>query len=543
MKQARELAVMDIETDPFKVGRKPEPFLIGVLCRRGYACFESIKEAAEYIKRNKFLCYAHNGGRFDFEYLLNFMEPGPIKLINGRLSEFRFGNSIMRDSMNIFPMALKNYQKDEIDYEKFERDKRAEYMDEIKKYLFHDCLYLLELIEKFHEHYGKRISLASSAKAFWENLSGYEIKWSSFGVAAGFYDRFHPFYFGGRVECLRPGIYEGPVKVFDINSAYPFAMTHKHPWGQNPVHRSTLPSSNLHRCFINCEAPSLGYWPVRNEKSGAIEFPRDGERRAFNVCGWEFIQALTLNPSMVVKVTDCYEFQEEIDFTEYIMHFYNMKKNSEKGSFEYLMAKLFMNGLYGKLAADSRNYKAYTMIEPEKIGVYESESSYRLAAIKYPMAIMQRDLTEDEMRFYHLPCAASITSFVRAMSLPLLFPGGKSFGPDEGPFYIDTDGIQAEELNVPISKELGDFNIEFECDKQAYAGKKLYALIDSKKYGVVDGKEVGCKIASKGVRLTAREIFEIAAGKVIAYTNPVPSVRWKKQPKTPFLTRKVRRTS
>jgi hypothetical protein len=67
---------------------------------------------------------------------------------------------------------------------------------------------------------------------------------------------------------------------------------------------------------------------------------------------------------------------------------------------------------------------------------------------------------------------------------------------------------------LEVSKQLGMFDIEAECDGGGIAGKKLYAF--HKTSG-------GWKTASKGVRLTPEEILDVARGGIVTYEPDVPT--------------------
>ena len=78
--------------------------------------------------------------------------------------------------------------------------------------------------------------------------------------------------------------------------------------------------------------------------------------------------------------------------------------------------------------------------------------------------------------------------------------------------YCDTDSIAAGKNQIFRGPELGQWETEGEFVQAAIAGKKLYAFEYDPKSRPKNrnGKEIRYKIASKGVRLSAMEIFEIA---------------------------------
>lgn len=109
----RPIWTADCETDPFKRGRIPKPFLWGVY--DGTAChlFERTEDFINFVQDKKVILYAHNGGKFDWHFILDYLEPfTPINIINGRIAKFKIGVCEFRDSYNILPIPLAAYQKE-----------------------------------------------------------------------------------------------------------------------------------------------------------------------------------------------------------------------------------------------------------------------------------------------------------------------------------------------------------------------------------------------------------------------------------------------
>jgi hypothetical protein len=524
----RVLAVLDLETDPFKFGRVPEPFLCGLKWKDNYKTFLNISDAISFLKQHNFICYAHNGGKFDYMFFLKYLESGSkLKLINGRLSEFPLGKSLMRDSFCRYPMALKTHRKTEIEYWKMEKVHRGGHWDEINAYLREDCESLYELMSYAHEHYGTGLTIAGSAMKFWQAQSGVKACRSN----AVFYKDFEPFYFGGRVECYQYGVFNKKIKSFDINSAYPFAMIHPHPWGLKYSVDNHLPKSGLHRCLICVEAPSLGYWPVP-AKLGGTEFPSDGLTRIFNISSWEYQTVMEFHPELKHKIVRVFQFEEQIEFQKYVDHFYRLKAKAAKNSPEYLFAKLMMNSLYGKFGADPSEYRDYMIVPPEETEYWEACTKYERLKPIHPWMLMDAPLTEEAQHYYNVATAASITGFPRAqVLLHLVKTFGRKFYENRNLYHVDTDGIQSTRLNCEIGKSLGQWNIEFEGNRAGYIAPKTYVLQSG----------VNFKFACKGVRLSPQQLFKISenAETSLTWKNPAPTMSVKGGIR--FIKRKIQR--
>ena len=523
----REIWVADCETDPFKKGRIPAPFIWGCFNGDDYFEFTSTDAFLEFITARDCIVYAHNGGKFDWHYCLHQLEPfSDLMVIAGRLAKFQIGKAEFRDSYNILPMPLSAWQKDEFDYSLMEPDVRhkPDNWAKIRRYLRHDCEYLYQMITEYIDRYGLNITQASSAMKVWQKISGMKAP----NTPQSFYEFFSPYYYGGRVECFESGIIERPFKVIDINSAYPFAMKHHHPWGDNYVISDKLPNSRAYteRSFIHVRGRSLGALPYRT-KTG-LDFPNDALQREYFVTGWEFLAAVETRTLVDWELISCITFNDSIVFDDYVDEFYKMKDeakaNGDKAS--YIFAKLFLNSLYGKFAANPDKYHEYTVVKPRYIEAAECDG-YDFCAELAEWALMSRPLGDEKARYYNVATAASITGFVRAYLW-------RAINDCKGVMYCDTDSIACDDtggLSLDPSK-LGAWDIESECTFGAIAGKKLYAFRD------IHDK---WKTASKGVRLQPEEIVRVAAGETIAFTPESPSYSLKRG--IGFITRKISKSA
>ncbi len=439
-------------------------------------------------------------------------------------------------------MALKEYKKDEFDYAKMEAAVRGNHTAEILSYLENDCRFLYELVEGFRNLYGSPLTLASAGMQFFKGL-GNEIP----KTTRHFYEKFSPFYHGGRVTCFKAGVFDNvSLRYIDLNSAYPFAMSHSHPWGDTWEEWEVLPPvDGLGPCFLELEAASTGVFGCEWEKGmrgkpGDYCFPVDNVIRRFYVTGWEFLAARDTGFLRNFRFIRGFSFSQHINFSEYVDHFFEQKKNAAKGSPERLYAKLFLNSLYGKMSADPSRYKNFKII-PQTALEYDGKSKNwyyldenerlwlleNLLGSKKQLALISQKLPEYQQRYYNVATGASITGFVRA----LLWRGICEV---KNPYYCDTDSIMAENTGkLPLNENLGGWKLEANIDRIAIAGKKLYAA------HTLDPKEPW-RLAHKGADLTAAEIFDIAAGKTIEYQREAPSMSLKTGIK--FISRKIKKT-
>lgn len=535
----RRIAVVDCETDPFQCGRVPKPFVWGYYDGERYRQWPenpvplNAKPFVKFLRDTPQICYAHNGGKFDWHFLLDQFEPyDDVMVINGRIAKGFIGLTECRDSYNILPVPLKAYKKDDIDYRLMEEDLRykPENWRKISEYLKSDCIYLYELVSRFIDAFGLQLTQAGAAMAQWKKISMMDTPRTD----AEFYERLSPYYYGGRVQCFRSGIVNTRFSVYDINSAYPRAMMESHPYtSEMEISDDYMPDADFYRV----ECVSRGAFPFRGEGNpeefAGLRFPDDNQVREYTITGWEYEAAKELGALSRVKVKESIYFPGRTDFRKYIEHFYNMRLRAKaKGNeAESLFAKLLMNSLYGKFAANPENYRNYIIVPMDMIPALDSQG-WAFAGELGPWALGSAPLDESAQRFYNVATGASITGYVRAM----LF---RAIASSKGMLYCDTDSIACEKAGsfVKLGDQLGQWKHEGNFDKAGIAGKKLYI------FRGVPGKggKREIKLASKGARLTEAQLWELARGGDVEFISDVPTFSVRKAPA--FVNRKIRYTA
>lgn len=86
-------------------------------------------------------------------------------IINGRIAKATMFNGRVefRDSFLIIPVPLAQFEKDKIEYWKFEREHRERHKVEILRYMRKDCSALFELVDNFVRTFGSGLTLAGTA--------------------------------------------------------------------------------------------------------------------------------------------------------------------------------------------------------------------------------------------------------------------------------------------------------------------------------------------------------------------------------------------
>lgn len=496
------IAVLDFETDPFLFGRVPEPFAAGFydgsqIITWWIDCVERLVDFIHDLE-GEYIIYAHNGGKFDFHFLLPYIDED-LKIINGRIAECKIGGQVLRDSFLILPLALKQHGKTEIDYDKFEKELREQHKREIDDYLRDDLKYLYTWVMKFIDRFGVRLTLAGTTFNVMKKQFKYEIENTDY-----IYDsHFRNFYYGGRVECMQTGVINKQLNYYDINSAYPYAMLHEHPQGNSFIQKKTLPKK-AGGWFAEIEAISKGCLPFRGEK---MEYHRDNISRKYFATGWEIIAGLETKTLIIKKVHNVYIHCFTRNFKEYVNYFYNEKNNAKNANDKdtETFSKLMLNAAYGKFGQDSREFHDYKIVE---FGTDELNGFMWDSDIGDFELHKKKSKEEQDCEFYNVATAASITGFVRAYLWRAICASSNAI-------YCDTDSLLCESFSGAIGSDLGEWKHEAEI-KRAYIGGRKFYLLDC-----VDGTT---KQATKGFRATPEQLRKsIGKGTAIVHKKAAPA--------------------
>ncbi len=533
-KIAPTVAVLDTETDPFAGPEQSiAPFVAGFYDGSIYVSFwgdDCVAQLVAHIRGYDapLLIYAHNGGKFDFRFMLDHIEPEVFTIDTRIVRCYIAGDAAhcdpdtgdaylheLRDSFALLPVALDMASdKVKFDYDKMLKSRRDRHRVEILEYLKKDCTELYDTVTKARGEFGNALTMASAAmRKLNESMVA-----SRKGKERKVYERLseeqdaeiRPFYYGGHVECFARGIIERPFKLYDIRSSYPDVMRNKlHPISAG--YRKGLRAIDDDTDFARVLAYSDGALPLRNQRTKALEFPRGTFE--FAVTGHELRMGLKLGLVKLHRIIDAWSAFERTSFAPFIDHYFRVRMEAiERGDKVYsLFWKLVMNGAYGKFAQNPRVFKD-TMIcrlhekPPLKADGWTLSERYEL------MDIYTRpsDPKFAWRSFLNVGTGASITGAARA-SLMLGIASSK------GAVYCDTDSLICEHLDPALIGEgLGKWQLEKTGDRVAVAEKKLYALFDGDKC---------VKMASKGVRVSPDDIVRVCGGETVTYTPLAPTIK------------------
>lgn len=533
------IAVLDLETDPFDKGCEVHPF-VGELYFgpdvEPIIIWEDDRE--KFISQlydtiealpDRYTIYAHNGGRFDFKFLLHKIR-GEVKFKGNGIMQCHIGAHELRDSFDIIPAPLAAYKKDEFDYTKLKQHKRHKYRHEILDYLHADCVYLREVIIDFIKRYGHTLTMGTAAFKALKKVH----KVASLSMHHDDYLR--DYFFGGRVECLQgAGHFVGDYKLYDVNSMYPYVMAYfDHPIDTNFNICNRITDDTV---FLRIECDNYGAFVGRDENGSLTP---NISRGIFNTTIHEYRAAMELGLIANARLHHCIEFARQENFADFILPLYDERqnkkialKNDEDTSQlkrDILLLKLLMNSTYGKFAQNPRKFKDHfyadfneappgDIIGPFQVaadddsGIWEKHSDY----IDYDnpansFTIWEKVICQDDMRFNNVATAASITGAARATLMRAIHAA-------HDPIYCDTDSIICQHLPMAAddSDALGDWTREETIAECLIAGKKLYGY---------DGPFLDePKIKAKGASdLTWQEMQKIIDGVTVDSVKRAPTI-------------------
>lgn len=569
-----KIAAMDFETDPFKDGRPVWPFCAGfydgTIYHETWAPYpQCVEQMFEWVASldQPYLIYLHNGGRFDFHFLFDYVEE-PVTIIRNRLVEFSMdvrrgaAHHVFRDSLSIIPVPLDAYRKEKIDYDKFMPRRRERHRARILAYLRSDCVNLWEIATKFHSRFcgsdRELPPLTVGQTAMRELRSLYP-----FDRASEVTDEiFRPYYFGGRNQCYKSGVIPGPWKVYDVNSCFSAAMrNYDHPIGAEFDDGGDRLPRNRKVFFVDFVGRNRNALPMRIKETVRGDDNRVVSRTyktdfevsdgRFFACSHELKLALELGLIEIEKINQVWIPLNTTRFDKFVDHWFSEKVSAKLRGDKAgeMFAKFMLNSCYGKFGQNPRDYKRYALLRDqfadERLRKKGYEPELRL---REDLELWSKPATVHRTAFYDVSVAASITSAARSIML-------RGIHHARDVIYCDTDSLICAEFDGEVSDtELGAWKWEtakadekglepddprvgrpIEAGYCALAGRKTYCLFDFDR-----GRIRPIKWASKGGDLEPIEIIHLARGGGIEKTQDAPVFSLGK-PQKP-LKRSFRRT-
>ena len=386
-----KLCAVDLEAttyDELTGENKDKIDLIGFMFKDTYVHFKTVKEFWDYIDEHiielhKYYCLAHNGGGYDFLFLVRI--PDKYKdniifdvMINGRFTEITYKKKIkkktyyikFRDSYKVISSSLSKlgkafgFPKTEMPSWGENKKKGISFEEHYKQSIIYnknDCEILIKIMDKFLNDdtfkYLKTMPLTISSLALktFKQMRGIK-RLCELSNASYHDDYLRKAYSGGRTEVFKMQIDED-YSYLDVNSLYPSQMLKPLPIGK--VHKYTS-WANVNESYKNRMA---GVYEVE-WKAPNMHTPILWERKDFQHAsklifglnrktnregrGYYALPELLLAEEYgySIKPITCVIAEEtEAIFKEYVETFIQMKY---LGGAKKEIAKLLLNSLYGK---------------------------------------------------------------------------------------------------------------------------------------------------------------------------------------------------
>ena len=534
--------VYDIET----WGLNSQAFAFG--CSRNIntgeeEIFYSPELARSYFEENApCIVYAHNSFGFDLFSILNLEEAYQARKIaqGTNIYEIRHNKVKYRDSKHLFPMKLSalgdsfKMPKGETPIDFIEGNVREINQQDIE-YCLLDCRILARGIIDIHDFYASSmgmsrhdtalpLTIASISYRIWCATSWPE-HWGWIDKKSGkrqnaaktdpyFNDTLKEAYWGGRTQLIHaiPGQEVENVLEYDVNSMYPFVMSHPNNlypdltkcWrvGATETALLNIINNSEYVCWANLEmyAPEgvHKFLPVLGD-DGRLDFNRsefsgwlcEPEIRLALKEGWIIKEIHELNKSKGIR-----------PFMGYINGLYELRKEYKaQGDSRELLVKMGMNSLYGRYGISPKP----TRIEnPEDIEKAQKKKDYNE---RYELCFYDRkNMTYPYLLDHHSTSgsnssqwfgfSAFVCSYARCVLAEAIIAGG------EHALYCDTDSVHIKEEGkerfeelISLGNELGQWKLETPVTiaKAVYFRKKAYT------WWKADGTKT--KVKAKGVQV------------------------------------------
>lgn len=473
--------------------------MIGFYDGKTYTQFQTIKDFVGHVFRKQYRgywIYAHFGGRFDFQFILDYFQRSDKKynyniITQGpKILALKFqlnsrNNITFVDSSGIFTESLaklcKSFKPETvklegtIDFDSGERVNKENPTHQA--YLKADCISLYQIITKYSQdpkikESGLCLTSASQAMTIWKRTLKSPIKVTTQPIQ----DFVRQSYYGGRCEIFKMS--GDNLRIFDVNSLYPYCQR-SFPLPTEYLRASRDPTEfGFHD--ITLIAP-ISYIPILPIKIGSkLVFPTGKFRGTY--FSEEIKLALTNGYQILSHHRGTHFDQSSTLFNEYMDHFYARKSQAEKDSAAYWISKHAMTDLYGKFGQkESRLSLKIRDNETNYIPFHSDELYEKTGLIQI----------ENYQRCSHMlvHIASAITSYARIhMCRNYYLPYSTNL------FYTDTDSIHTLD-HLPTSNDLGALKDETE-DK--YGGPQDMIYRQPKAYARRDPKTLKEELKIKG---------------------------------------------
>lgn len=459
--------------------------LVGVYDGENYRSYTSIQAFlnTELTPRNDGMWfYAHAGGLFDIEFVLNHLLDNPrpnirvslamagssaiiVRISNGKYSWY------LLDSYKLINQPLRDIAKwmggEEKGGEAGSTDIFYGPLDTLIEYNRLDCKILHEAITAVENTVlglGGTLEMTMASTAM--SLFRRKYLTQNINTSVELNDIASSAYIGSRVEVFEKEPPIGQTNYWDINSSFPYSMTFDAPGqllgtSKRMKDDDTIKIVKAVVSVDDCDLPPI---PYRTERDRRIYFPTGSWSGWFSGVDIELLESTGHRIDRIDRVLS---FEPFYDLRSYASQIYELRKNSDHKA-EKTVLKLLLNSLYGKFAEGE--LKSKFMINPPaeffRIPERTDENPLGRSCIgpNIHELIEKRDIAHR-----HVPIAMHITALSRKWLYQYMAQASKVY-------YCDTDGFAIPDKDVlPESNELGGLKKEQPMYEAHFHAPKTYA--------------------------------------------------------------------
>lgn len=487
----RQFLTYDLEWVPGTL----EVRLVGVYDGKRYRHYRSVHEFVmnELTSKNRGKWfYAHAGGLADFQFLLEYLtdqggfeydsdgnlvkQSGHGYTVEGSFSgssaiivHVTKGKNVWHfiDSYWLMRDKLRNIGK-WVGIEKGNTDECPIFYEnapltELLHYNYLDCLILWKAVDLFESiliELGGMLKMTQASCAM--ELFRRRFLKKDIHTSSSVNEISREAYFASRVEVFMREAFDS--YYYDVNSSFPFSMTHTVPGELIGSFSKRLPDSDnpyLAECTV--EVPDMYMPPLPVRHRGRLFFPTGTWKGWYSNIDIELLERVG---GRIAQVHESMEFEKCDDLKDYAETLYGLRKNSE--GFPKLAYKYLLNSLYGKFAESSE--KSGFVINPME--VKEGWNMLFPGAFLYEQTV--------SIPHMHVPMSVHITSIARRTLYDYMAESSQVH-------YCDTDGFSSKnQIHRNVGNELGQIKLEKTLRRGLFVQAKVYMLDGT----TVDGKEL-----------------------------------------------------
>lgn len=301
-------------------------------------------------------------------------------------------------------------------------------------------------------------------------------------------------YFASRVEVFQREVND--AYYYDINSSFPFSMTHPCPGEYlGTTRRLPIGGKKIYIADAEVETPDTNITSLPIRLDGRVFFPVGRWRNWISSVDLEL---LVREGGKIHKVYEVMLFEPFDDLADYVTTLYDLRK-ATSDEFQRIVYKYLLNCVYGKFAESP--VKRQMHIDPERTDGMEM----LMPGVWFAEKIVP-------VPHMHVPIATHVTSLSRKWIYDYL-----SLCRDF--HYCDTDGFSTSE-RLSTSPELGGIKLEKYWDDVLFVAPKLYGG-NGRVLGKNGWEQIEYVKAKGFSRMTPERFNRLVEGEAISYERMI----------------------